>query len=355
MYGTIPVKITPAKLISSTATDVHAPAAYNAGTTYALGDIRSVAADFAIYESLASSNLANTPKSSPLWWRKIGPTETAYSGGTIYGLGDTASGNQYVYESRAASNTNNPLPVRPETETTWWIEVQPTNKWAAFDQDNNTQTVCASPLTMVFAPGERVRTAGVMGMEADTLVISATSVFGGGTVYGPYTIDLNTREVLDGYDYCFAPFSRRPSEVRFDVPLYTDIVLTVTLSAASGNVKCGSIVVGQSVYLGKAVHKWKSTEKNYSSTERDIYGKVSLVPRRAVPVISGPVTCPAVAVNKVRAFKEKANAVVLLWTTLDDSEHALFDTFAKLGFYKTLDIGSEQGTNVTIDFVIEEV
>ena len=115
MRATLPVLITTAKLTSSTVAEPFAPSAYNSGTTYALGDIVSVAADFVIYESLAASNIANTPKTSPLWWRKIGVTETAYSTGTTYALGDTCSANHRVYESLQASNTNKPLPVLPET------------------------------------------------------------------------------------------------------------------------------------------------------------------------------------------------------------------------------------------------
>ena len=115
-----------------------------------------MAADFAIYESLAGSNTGNTPASSPLWWRAIGPTETAYNPATTYALGDTvySAAAHRCYESLAAGNLGNPLPVLPETETTKWIDVGPTNRWAMFDLSRNTQTVAASPLTVVVAPAE---------------------------------------------------------------------------------------------------------------------------------------------------------------------------------------------------------
>ena len=56
-----PLTITAAMLTSSSATEPWAPSAYAGGTTYAFGDVVSVAADFTIYESLAAGNVGNTP------------------------------------------------------------------------------------------------------------------------------------------------------------------------------------------------------------------------------------------------------------------------------------------------------
>ena len=66
MRGTLPVLITPAKLLFSTASEIHTPAAYSAGTTYGFGAIVSVAADYKIYESLEAGNVGNTPNQTPL-------------------------------------------------------------------------------------------------------------------------------------------------------------------------------------------------------------------------------------------------------------------------------------------------
>lgn len=77
MRVTLPIPITPLKLVSSTASEPFTPSAYDAGTTYGSGEIVSVSTDFAIYQSLENDNTANTPNIAPLWWKEIGTTETA--------------------------------------------------------------------------------------------------------------------------------------------------------------------------------------------------------------------------------------------------------------------------------------
>lgn len=357
MRVTPPVLITDAKLTSSGAVEPHAPAAYAGGTTYALGDIALVAADFTIYESLAGTNLGHTPSSSPTWWRILGPTETAYNAGTTYGLGDTASSaaTHRCYESLAAGNIGNPLPVSPETTTTKWLDVGPTNKWAMFDLARNTQTVRASPLTVVIAPGERVNTVGLTGILGNSLVISATSVTGGGAVYNSGTIDLNTREVADGYDYSFAPFGTRPSYAVFDIPSYSDIIITVTIAATSGNVKCGAMVVGTYVYLGDVQYHAKNDGLNFSSITRDVWGNATLVPRRTIPKTNQALMLPSNRVTKAMAARVALNAVPCLWTGLDDTTSDWFEMLAIMGIYKQFEIDASLPEVATITLELEEI
>lgn len=356
MRVTPPIAITPTKLTSSGATAIHAPAAYNAGTTYALGAITSVAADYTIYESLAGANLANTPKSSPLWWRILGPTETAYDGAkTNYALGETCSANQRCYESLVLQTAVNPLPVLPETKTAFWIDVGPTNRYAMFDLSANTQTVAASPLSVVVSPGQRINTCGLTGLSANTLVISATSVTGGGTVYGPVTIDLNRRDVADGYDYAFEPFSTNPSAIVFNIPPYSDIIVTVTLSATSGNVKCGSQVLGTYIYLGSAEYGATNDGQNFSTVTRDLYGNATLVPRRTLPKTTQRLFVASARVNKVKAARVLLNATPALWTGLDDAASDWFDMLTILGIYTQFVIGAAHNGMAEITLALEEI
>lgn len=356
MRVTPPVPITPAKLTSSSATDVHAPSAYAGGTTYPIGAIVSVAADYKIYENLQDGNLNKTPSTEPLWWRAIGGTETAWSSGTTYPLLATVSGtNGRVYESLQAGNLNHALPVLPETVTAWWQDIGPTNKWAMFDSASNTQTVWASPLTVVFAPGMRVNTIGITGLSANSITVTATSVLGGGTVYGPKTTDLNIRNVADAYDYAFNAFLTQPSLAYFDIPPYSDIIFTVTISATSGNVKCGSVVVGTYVYLGDVQYGAKGDALNFSTIERDIYGNATLVPRRSVPKINVTLIADSNRVNSIRAARTSTNAIAVFWSGSDDGSSAWFDMLLVNGVYKAFEIDASNYSQATITLEIEEI
>lgn len=356
MRVTPPVPITTINLTSSSATDVHTPAAWAAGTTYAIGAIVSVVADYKIYESLQGGNVGKTPSTEPLWWRPIGGTETLWSSGTTYALGATVSGsNGRVYESLQAANTDNKLPVLPETATDWWIDIGPTNKWAMFDSSSNTQTVWPSPLTVVFNPGMRVNTIGVTGLSAKSITITANSAYGGGVVWGPTTTNLEIRSVNNALDYAFNAFLTQPSLVHFDIPAFSDIVFTVTISATSGNVKCGSIIVGTYVYLGDAQYGAKGDSLNFSTIERDIYGSATLVPRRSVPKINVSLIAPAERVNSIRAARSALNAVPALWSGLDDGSSKWFDMLLINGIYKAFEIDATSFSQATINLEIEEI
>lgn len=355
MRVTPPVDITALKLVSSTAAEPHAPAAYSAATTYGYGAIVSVAADYAIYESLQAGNTGNTPKTSPLWWQKIGHTETPYNAAkTNYALDETCSFDNRVYKSLVAQTAANPLPVPPETETSYWIYVGPTNKFAMFDLFTNTQTVAASPLTVVIRPGMRINTVGLTGMEANEVSIVATSAFAGGQVYSR-TIDLNTREVLDGYDYAFEPFSTSPSAVVFDIPPFSDIELTITLTRTSGNVKCGAVVVGTYIYLGATQLGATNAGLNFSDINRDKYGTATLVPRRTLPQTKQRLVVDAARVNKVKAARVLLNARPALYTGIDDSSNAFFDMLTILGIYTQFEIGAVYNSEAEITLALEEI
>ncbi len=342
-----PITITPAKFTSSTAAEPHAPSAYNALATYDLGAIALVAADFSIYESLDSGNLGNAPGTSPIWWRRIGPTETAYDVGATYALGDTVSSasSHRCYESRQAANIGKPLPVLPETETDWWIDLGPTNKWAAIDLDTNTQTVTASPQTIVITPGQRVNSIFLGGMVADLVTITATSVYGGGPVYS-YSRDLRTRIATTPTEYYFKPFKLRPNDYVFDIPPVSDIVITITLTRASGNVKLGSAIFGLYTYIGPIVEKAREEKQNFGRVIRDDYARATIIRRRSVPSIVQQVKVDHADLDKVRALGDDLNGIVCAWIGMENSSHALADALAKIGFYVDFDFDHESNYSI---------
>ena len=138
-----------------------------------------------------------------------------------------------------------------------------------------------SPLAVVLTPGQRINSLALMGLVATGAVI--TGVSGATTVYSR-TVDLNTREVLDWYDYYFAPFGNQPSVVLFDIPAYSDLVLTITLTNAGGNVQCGACVVGTFEYIGSVQSEAESDALNFSTVSRDFAGNTAvMVQRRNVP------------------------------------------------------------------------
>lgn len=351
-----PLEITEARFTSSTVVET-APTAYAGGTTYAIGQTVSVAGSaglITVYESLQNANTGHTPASSPTWWMNIGDTYQVYSVGTTYAEDDFVidATNHLVYQSLVSSNTGNAL-----TDTTKWLEIGPTNKWAMFDFLRNTATVApfAKPITAVITPGVRVDSIAVLGLVANSVSITMTSVGGGGTVY-TYTADLNQREVGDWYDYFFATFSTQPSIVKFDLPPYTDGVITVVITATSGNAECGACVIGSYEYIGAIQYDAEADVLNFSSVTRNFAGGTSqMIQRRNVPKTSQTIWVDKSRVNRIRALRTALNALPAVWSGLDDATEDYFEALLILGFYKRFSINVHAVDTAILTVELEEI
>ncbi len=276
--------------------------------------------------------------------------ETAWVSGTTYAVGDirirTATHRQYQRVIAGAGTT------APELDTANWLDVGPTNKWAMFDLLRNTQTVQASPLTVVITPGQRVNSLALLGLEADSVTVTVTN---GGVLVYTRTQALGTRETLDWYDYFFEPFSFMPSLVFFDLPPYTGAVITVAITRATGSPKCGSLALGTYVFIGNMQYNAESDALNFSTVDRDTFGNSLLVQRRSVPKTNQTVLCKKSRVNKVRDLRTLLNANPAIWSGLDDSADGYFDAVLILGLYKQFTINVAQPDNAIITLQLEEI
>jgi hypothetical protein len=282
--------------------------------------------------TITPAMLTNTTAAEP------GPGEAVWSVGTTYAEGITAisTTTHRVYESLNNSNIGHD----PTTDDgTNWLDIGPTNRWKMFDLLRNTGTEVASPLTVVITPGRRVDTIGLVGVTADSATV--TVKVGGVTVY-TVTEDLRVREVASWSGYFFTPFSYRSTVYQFALPPYTGAEVTVTLARATGNVSCGSLVLGTSVYLGVTLQGVESDILNFSKIERDEYGNTTLIPRRTVPKSSPTAIIEKGAVNLVRAVRDQLNATPALWSGLDDQTDGYFEAVLILGIYKSFSITLDQ-------------
>lgn len=296
-----PLTITAAQLTSTTCAEPHATeTAYNAGTTYAIGNEVVVAADHRTYKSLQAGNVGHAPISSP----------------------------------------------------TWWLDVGATNRYRMFDLLRNTQTEQASPLTVVITPGVRCNSIALLGLVGDSVTVSITS--GGSTVY-TFTQNLSTREVLDWYDYFFEPFSSMPSVVLFDLPPYTNAIITVAITRAAGNVSCGSLALGTFVYLGGTQYNAECDALNFSTVTRDAFGDTVFVPSRSVPKTTQTVACKKSRVNKARDLRDALNATPAIWSGADDSADGYAEALLILGYYRRFTINLTHPDDAIITLDLEEI
>lgn len=274
-------------------------------------------------------------------------TVSATSGGAAIATSGTQSG---THRAGLVTTYNKP----PMLNASVWLDVGPTNKWAMFDVLRNTRTVKASPLTVVITPGERIDSLAVLGAVANAASISVSSVLGGGVVY-TNSADLNDREVGNWYEYFFAEFSTRPSLVLFDLPPYVDAVITVTLTATSGDVECGACVVGMHKYIGQVLAEAESDVLNFSTVERNAFGDAAMVQRRNVPKTVQNIIVEKSSVNRIRALRDALNAAPAVWAGLPSAQDQYFEAMLILGFYRRFTINLRHSQHAIISLDLEEV
>ncbi len=223
-----------------------------------------------------------------------------------------------------------------------------------FDLISSVATVQPLTITTVITPGTRVDAIALLGLVANSVTISITS--GGATVY-THTEKLNTREVFNWYDYFFRPFSTKKGIALFDLPPYTNAIITITISATSGNAECGYCVLGLQEYIGAVQFDAESDVLNFSTVTRDFAGNTSeMVQRRNVPKTIQSIFCDKSRVNRIRALRDALNGAPAVWSGLDDSNSdGYFESLLILGFYKRFSISLKHPTKAVVSLDVEEI
>jgi hypothetical protein len=375
--------ITEAILTSSTASEPGVgEAAFNVGTTYAEGDKVIIGAPTSTVTmtiaspaviSWSAHGLAND---TPVVLTTTGALPTGLTAGQIYYVVNRAAGTfqlaavpggapivttgsqsgthtataqvHQVYESLAGSNTGN----APMVSDTYWAPIGPTNRWAMLDLYRSSKTWAPSPLTVVLTPGQRIDSLFLGGLVASSVTVSAT--VSGVEVYSS-TKNLSTREVLNYLDHFFKPFTNRESALFQNLPLHTNAVFTVTITNGSGLVGCSSLVIGQSVYLGKAQMGAEARAKNFSRIDRDQFGNAVLVPRRMIPTANMTIMFEKARAKVLMDLRDQTNAVPVVWSGLDDDTDAYFEPVLILGIHTTFDLNLAYPEDGLLSLTCEEV
>lgn len=336
-----PHVITDAMLISSTVVDV-APAAYAAGTTYALAATSSVAGAnglITIYKSLQSANIGHTPASSPTWWAFVCTTYQQYAAGTTYAALERAQDNttHLIYESAVAGNVGQLL-----TNVLKWTKVGSTGRWGGFDNVIGTSVAGASPLTMVLKPN--LSTTGLMlfDLNAGTAQVTVRDT-GGGTVVYSKSLILDGTVIDTVYDWFFADASADSVKdiVLTDLPgQYFGAEITITLASSAGSpiVSAGVVKPGIVTHIGVARPNAKVGIIDYSKKTPDAFGNVEFVQRAFVKTASFAITTEAGKFNNVFRTLAAARATPCVYI---GTEVAGYEPLLVYGVFRSFSIDVE--------------
>jgi hypothetical protein len=348
-----PVAITPAKLTSSTVPEEVA-ATYNGGTTYGAGALAGAASTYGlpqtVWRSKQAGNTGNAQTEGD-WWTNAGIVYPVYNSGSSCNTGGIVTDltNHDLYESLVDTNTGNAL-----SDATKWKYIGKTNRYRLFDYTRNNKTSVPLTFTVVFAPGERVSSLAIAGIIGNSWSVSISSATGGGVVY-TNSGSLNTRITLTWSDYFFGKFGTLKVLALFDLPPYSDAVITLTITSTSGEAALGACIVGTYVDIGRTEYTAMSDILNFSRVDRDTDGNAILTTKRNIPKTSQTIYSPKNQLDRVYELRQELNGVPAMWCALDDGLDGYFRTLSILGIYRQFAINAAFPDDAVVTLEVEEV
>lgn len=272
--------------------------------------------------------------------------ETLWVSGTTYALGDirirVETHKKYKRIIAGAGA------VAPETDTTNWLDIGATNRWAQFDKKVGTTTNATSTVTTVIKPGSAEGIA-LLELTGTSATVSVKDSPGGATVYN-CTTSLDDTAVVDVYDWMYADFLQKRNLILTDLPgQYPSMEVTVTVTSTTGSA-IGVLAVGRVRTIGSCQYGAQAGILNWGKITDDGFGNREWIPGS----YSARMTMPLVANRSdldglYRALADLRSTPSIYIAT----EITGFDPFICYGVYKDLYITVPDFATISLNLEID--
>lgn len=239
----------------------------------------------------------------------------AWAAGTTYALADRVIKGNRIWESAQAENVGHD----PQTSgAVWWLEVGPTNRWAAFDLLKATPTAKATSLYYEFSLGQSIDAVHLVGLtDASTVRIRLTSAIAG-LVFD--SGDSPTGMVMTDTSYWNFFYGPRAfvNEIHwYDLPGYEDMTLRIDITGGA-DLSVLYVLAGQVTTLGIGARMGLSVgTESFGSTPRDQWGVPTLKKRPKARRLSFTLLHERAQGDDIGDFLDGSDIVVALWNMAD--------------------------------------
>lgn len=260
----------------------------------------------------------------------------AWNAATSYVIGDRVirTTTHKIYEALQAG-VDATLPENATTGTTpRWLEISATNRWKMFDDVVDYKTAGSSPLSVVLTPGtiNSVAMVGLVNVNEIRVQLhdGATSVY-------DQTQTLDGTIIEDWYDYFFAPYDTGAEALFTNIPPYATGQLTVEFTSAT-TPEIGGLLVGTMIDLGETLAGATSGIISYSRKEANAFGNMTLIKRRNSKRVSVKLMLDNARLRRVQNVLADLDATPAVWVGAEDT--VKFSPVVVYGFYRdfSLDI-----------------
>lgn len=199
----------------------------------------------------------------------------AWSSGTAYSLGDEIFRGHKIWRSVQNANTNHdPL----TDDGTWWVYVQATRRWRAFDLTLSDPVFNDPTIVYRLTFDTSQDAVAFFGLDASEITLKITDPIDGVIHDVTYSLITGGEEVYDAWTYFFSPITALSDlTIRF-LPIWAGCELEITITSG-GTTKVGEILIGNDHYVGETDVDTEVGIVDYSIKERDAYGNVVVTER----------------------------------------------------------------------------
>lgn len=287
---------------------------------------------FAITDAML--NISGSPPETNVPENDYPEWDGTSSPATVYATGDRVIlvSTHRVYESLQDGNTNK----NPVTETTWWIEVGPTNRWAVFDTSVSTQTEQSDNITYSLTAGIAVNSLAVLnitGASELNITMSSPSEGSPGVVFQETVSLASFPSFADWYSWFFGQRQAPTQYVKLGLPAYPDATIIIELIGGA-TLAVGVIAIGQQQRFGRGIRLGARVGiQDYSRKETNEFGDTVLVQRAFAKRANFDLFIDKAEVDQLQNYLSSIRATPALW--IGSTE---FESTTVFGFYKNFEI-----------------
>lgn len=213
-----------------------------------------------------------------------------------------AEGAEVVHKNQAweslSSNSDEP-DVGAASDPPTWLRLGWSNQYRMFREGQDSKTTATGDIdvTLDFSPS--ITTLAALGVTGNTVQLIVTDSVEG-IVYDE-TIDLYQPSATGWWEFYFLPYEVSQVAIFEGIPPYpgAEYNLIVTANNPTDPVSVGRVVAGTARTLGVTNYGTSIQLQDYSTKERDGFGNLVLVPRRAVNLVDYEVTVQSAQVDYV--------------------------------------------------------
>lgn len=250
-------------------------------------------------------------------------------GGTAVNTSSAGSGTHTAVLSTNLGNT-------PESSPLHWVEVQATNRWAPFDSRITSTATDGSPITYILEPGVPFDSIGLAGLVGVTDVHLLVEVAGQPDPIHDVTYDLDATVITDWEEWLFAADELRRSYAILGIQGWAAATVTLTFTGPA-DIGVGMILIGKAKNIGKMTYQPRIGITDYSTKETDTWGNVVIQERGFSRTLEGRLEIDNSAVESVRRALEAVRATPVMVVGVLDHDQ-LTEPLTVVGFYREFQI-----------------